>query len=488
MPPPRRRPSAPPGRRATPRPRRDAQGAAKRHAQPLRRILRWRIPPEPAGSSSAAAAKGAPRFFEIRRLRLEPGPHTLEVRPVGRGTVRLFGWVLTRSQPGVIVHNVGVTGAQASTALLGHEALITQQLQRLDPTLVVIHVGTNDAYDRRLTAARFAKRLKELIARLRPAPSPPDCVVVGAPDFGDRHWRKARRLQRRAALIRKVQRRVAIEAGCAYWDQYAAMGGRGAIRRFLRARPRWAYRDRVHLTARGYQALGRLLFQALKQAYAGYLAARPRLGVSPPRRSAKARRADREARRQWPSGVTPVRLYDPRGRALHRFFRSLVLLSKKVQQARARVLYVGDSHAAGDHLTGALRQRLQAAFGDAGHGYVHAGTPWKGYRRTGLRVGATGPWRYYYLRSRKAEPQPDDRLFGLGGISTWVTLPLPPPTDEDDGAGGSNADAGNADAESGAGDRPAATPRANVTPRANATPRADATSRPDATYGMDAGS
>jgi lysophospholipase L1-like esterase len=381
----------------------------------------------------------ARRSFEIREIRLEDGPHTLEVRPVGRGTVRFFGWVLRRRRPGVILHNVGVTGAQTANVLPGHQALLAKQLARLDPTLVIIHVGTNDAYDRRLTARRLKKRLTRLIRRVRRPPSPPDCLVVGAPDFSDPHWRKARRIRRRAAMIRRVQRRVAAAAGCAYWDQYAAMGGRGAIHRFQRARPRWAYRDRVHLTGRGYRALGRLLYEALRQGYSRYLAARPRLKVFPPRRSAKAQREDRKARRQWPPGVTPVRLYDPRGRALHRFFRSLVLLSKKISRARARILYVGDSHVAGDHLTGELRRRLQVTFGDAGHGYVHAGTPWTGYRRTGLRVGATGPWKYYYLRTRQAEEQPTDRLFGIGGISTWVTLPLPPPTtdDEEDAGTGS---------------------------------------------------
>ncbi len=404
------------------------------HAKVLKRVFRLPLtdpPPKPAPHTEARRPVRPPpakAAFEARVLRLKPGPHDLEIRPVGKGTVRFFGWVLTRKRPGVVLNNLGVSGAQAANLLPGDKGLIAAQYQRLDPALVIVHTGTNDAYDRRLTAERFEKRLTRLLKRLRPAPSPPDCIVVGAPDFGDKHWRKARRLRRTAAMVRRVERKVAVANGCAYWDQYAAMGGRGAIRRFLRARPPWAYHDRVHLTARGYRVLGQLLTDAILKEYADYLKARPRLQVKLPPVDPKVQREEREAARQWPSGVTPVRLYDPGKRALHRFFRALVLIGRKARSARARIVYLGDSHAAGDYLTGELRRRLQLLFGDGGHGFVHAGTPWAGYRRTGLRVSASGPWQYYWLMTRHHADQPTDHWFGLGGVATWIKLPLPPPT------------------------------------------------------------
>ena len=355
------------------------------------------------------------------------GERLLELRAVGRGTVRLFGLRSLAERPGVVVHNVGVVGAQASNTLPGHPVLVESQLRRLDPALLLLMLGTNDAYDDRLTVDQHEQRLTALIRRLRGAGDQPDCLVLSAPDFGDPNYRKARILRRNAALIRSVQRRVAAAERCAFWDLYAAMGGADSISRMQRAHPPFAYRDRVHLTANGYRALGMLLHEALMGSYAAYLKARPGLKVSGPTpepgRDPEVARREREERRRWPTGVGPVAMEDGAGRFLGRFFRALVLLSRKAPRAQARVLVIGDSHAAGDLLTGELRRLLQRDFGDAGHGYVHAGAPWPGYARQGLKVGATGTWRYYYLRTRSQVEQPRDGLFGLGGVSTWITQP-----------------------------------------------------------------
>ncbi len=56
--------------------------------------------------------------------------------------------------------------------------------------------------------------------------------------------------------INEVQKRIAQEEGCAYYDMLGAMGGIGSIHQWACADPQWASLDLIHLTGAGYEALG----------------------------------------------------------------------------------------------------------------------------------------------------------------------------------------------------------------------------------------
>lgn len=57
------------------------------------------------------------------------------------------------------------------------------------------------------------------------------------------------------------------------------------------------------------------------------------------------------------------------------------------------VLVVGDSHTAGDAITGALREALQARLGHGGRGLMPAGRPHAGVRTRGVTAIMSGPWQ-----------------------------------------------------------------------------------------------
>ncbi len=54
------------------------------------------------------------------------------------------------------------------------------------------------------------------------------------------------------------------------------------------------------------------------------------------------------------------------------------------------IVQIGDSHTAGDRITGKLRAALQARFGDGGRGVLPPGVPWDGYAPLQVEVTATG--------------------------------------------------------------------------------------------------
>jgi len=56
------------------------------------------------------------------------------------------------------------------------------------------------------------------------------------------------------------------------------------------------------------------------------------------------------------------------------------------------ILQIGDSHTAGDAITGAWRDMLQARYGSGGRGVLPPGRPFQGYAPRGVSVEMTGGW------------------------------------------------------------------------------------------------
>lgn len=104
-------------------------------------------------------------------------------------------------------------------------------------------------------------------------------------------------------------------------------------------------------------------------------------------------------------------LQDPFG-TLDPFYAALDRAAVKDPDGRALVMVFGDSHTAGDHLTGTLRRGLGGRFGDAGRGFVLTGRPAiRHYYLRDVAFGSEGKWQAELGGKRdNAEP------FGLGGV------------------------------------------------------------------------
>ena len=106
-----------------------------------------------------------------------------------------------------------------------------------------------------------------------------------------------------------------------------------------------------------------------------------------------------------------VPLEDPSGHALDRFRDAL---DRAAHGERvARIVAYGGSHTASDHWTGALRSRLQAQFGDAGHGFVLPVPPITSYWQRGVRIEDAEGWTVLSPSSKR----PDVERYGIAGIA-----------------------------------------------------------------------
>jgi lysophospholipase L1-like esterase len=109
----------------------------------------------------------------------------------------------------------------------------------------------------------------------------------------------------------------------------------------------------------------------------------------------------------------PVPIVDGTGHALDGFFSALERTQRKEAGAITRIAHFGDSVIVSDYVSGTLRRKLQATFGDAGHGYMLIANAWPAYFHNDVFRFATSGFRV----SRIVGPTIKDGLYGLGGAT-----------------------------------------------------------------------
>ncbi len=174
----------------------------------------------------------------------------------------LEGVALDNGKSGVQYHSVGVNSATVPSFLRSPK--LEEHLHSLSPDLVIISLGTNDAYTRYFKADQFKLQYTQLVHRVKAAApqasilltTPGDCGLPGGVINPSNRTARAKIFE------------IAEENDCAVWDLFTIMGGFGSVNHWL-ARGLSA-RDRVHLSGRGYRLQGDLLYDALIQNYVDY--------------------------------------------------------------------------------------------------------------------------------------------------------------------------------------------------------------------------
>jgi lysophospholipase L1-like esterase len=194
-------------------------------------------------------------------VELPDGTKHLELRAHGR--VRLFGATI-EAKTGAVVDNLGVVNATAKAMRTNDlDDHLRNQLAHRAPDLVVVMYGTNEAewlHARGAGMAEHEQLVGELLATVRAADPDASCLVVSPLDQID--WRDEKLPPRDSipAMV-EAQRRAATAAGCAFWDVYAWMGGRGSSAHW-HARG-WLARDYQHPTTEGDERLAEALYEGL---------------------------------------------------------------------------------------------------------------------------------------------------------------------------------------------------------------------------------
>jgi lysophospholipase L1-like esterase len=206
-----------------------------------------------------------PGFAEFA---VPPGARTLNLR-VTSGKVRLFGYRFDKDQPGVQYSSLGINGAQVQMVVRAFEVTQwTEFLRHENPALVVLNYGTNESIYPRYVEQQYPDELRHVIATIRKAVPNASLLLMGPMDRGIANAGGDVTTPPSLESLIAVQKQVAGETGCAFFNTFEAMGGAGTMARWYNAHPQLVSADYMHPMPAGAAIVGELFEKALLAAYA----------------------------------------------------------------------------------------------------------------------------------------------------------------------------------------------------------------------------
>ena len=185
----------------------------------------------------------------------------------GSGEFTLTGLQLISSRPGITVSEIGVNGA--SLGSYAKCADLERDLALLNPDLIILGIGINDASGPNFSEDEFVVKYKHLIDRIHSVA--PDCAILFLTnnDSCRRIRKKGYVTNPNGAVAERAFLRLGADCGAGVWDQFEIMGGLESMRKWEAAG--LAQRDKIHFTEAGYEVLGDLLYNALMDRYVEHL-------------------------------------------------------------------------------------------------------------------------------------------------------------------------------------------------------------------------
>jgi lysophospholipase L1-like esterase len=187
------------------------------------------------------------------RLEVPQGSHRLTLMPAGDGEVRLFGVSAERTGQGILIDSIGIRGREARTWLRWNPMLFRKSLHILNPDIVVLAYGTNEANSIDYEMENYKEDLREVLGLLKKSAPEVGCILVGPSDRGKEINKKTYQVWERTKFVAEVQREIAPEFGCVFWDW-----------------PPLAGADLIHFTPTGYIHSAEMFIAALDDAALNY--------------------------------------------------------------------------------------------------------------------------------------------------------------------------------------------------------------------------
>lgn len=193
-------------------------------------------------------------IYQIGDSHIRPGYFSSTVR----------GSLLNFFQPGTSIgqaaihyHFTGINGASFSN-LTPNDAIF-EKIKTLQPDLLIISLGTNDAQGT-YNAARFQNELRGFMNRVTASQTKPT-VLFTLPGDSNKKNKHNQDVDKVCAEIKAYAR----SQGYAWWDLHEVMGGSKSISKWKEKD--LASQDLIHYSPKGYMLQGYLFYNALMRAY-----------------------------------------------------------------------------------------------------------------------------------------------------------------------------------------------------------------------------
>ncbi|MFO0723726.1 MAG: GDSL-type esterase/lipase family protein [Myxococcota bacterium] len=232
---------------------------------PGRGVLRAIVDNRPPVDFTTTASAALPLELSLEFPKTSKMLHLVAPSP----SVALLGISFETSGGGVNLDAVGPVGSDAITYASAEGSSFSEHVRLLDPILVVLMLGGNDALRVREGKATFEEVRQAFLTMLyRAQAGAPrsDCLLIAPMDAGD-HDKTGKVVSK--ALVREMRdllHEIAVKEGCGFWDLYQVMGEEGSIARWSKAgimNP-----DLIHPRAKAGELIGSLFAESFVKAWA----------------------------------------------------------------------------------------------------------------------------------------------------------------------------------------------------------------------------
>ena len=234
-------------------------------------------------SLSPKLTVGRQNFSMLDPLKEYPFAYTLELNEKtdsirlkansgSNGKSTYYGFSLENGKPGILYHSIGINGAHY---LDYQKEGVLNQIRALKPNLIILSMGTNEAFGRNFNNAEFRNQIDGVVRKVREAN--PDAVLLLTTPAECYIRRRVNNKtvyspNSKVARVRSVLIDYAKSKGLAYWDLFEVTGGAGSCKNWYANK--LMAKDRIHFTENGYQLQGELLFNGFITEYNEYLSKR----------------------------------------------------------------------------------------------------------------------------------------------------------------------------------------------------------------------
>ncbi len=185
---------------------------------------------------------------------------------INQHSTRIYGLLLENDSAGVLYNMIGVNGAEYRHYNMSKYFMT--QLTYLNSDLIIVSLGTNEAFSAGFDRVEFTKNIDTLIMNLKLS-NPNAGILITTPGDSYRKSRKGRVKNPDMKIARVAIINYCTQHNLAYWDWYEIMGGYGSMANWFLMKI--AQKDRVHYNGRGYQIQGDLFYRALMKGYEHYV-------------------------------------------------------------------------------------------------------------------------------------------------------------------------------------------------------------------------
>jgi hypothetical protein len=175
----------------------------------------------------------------------------------------LYGISLENDDPGFVYHSIGINGASFPSFLKCN--LLEKQLKALNPDLIIISLGTNDAYTTHFRPDVYMSHYEQMINKIKKAI--PKVAILST--VANDSYLFRRYPNKNTQLAAEVIYKVAKKYNCGVWDFYEVMGGFNSSKLWLKQN--LMGRDLIHFNLEGYLLKGDLFFNAFIRAYDNHM-------------------------------------------------------------------------------------------------------------------------------------------------------------------------------------------------------------------------